>query len=88
MSSEQMLGQKFLKEIGVEDADCILEALKKYGNEDLIDKWVSVKMIATEARRTSIAKRAGYTNPTDRSMNLFSDRGEDWRVDADDNLED
>ena len=88
MSSEQMLGQKFLKEIGVEDADYILEALKKYGNEDLIDKWVSVKMIATEVRKTPIAKRAGYINPTDRSMNLFWDRDEDWRVDADDNLED
>lgn len=88
MSSEQMLGQKFLKEIGVEDTDYILEALRKYGNQDLIDKWISVKMIPTEARRTPISKRAGYKNATDLSPNLYWNLDKDWRVDADDNLED
>ena len=80
-----MLGHTFLKEIDVEDADCILEALKKYGNEDLIDKWVSVKMIATEARKIPIAERAGYTNPTDRPPNLYWDLDKDWRVDENGN---
>jgi hypothetical protein len=51
MSREELIGKKFLKEINAKDADLILEALKQYGNDTLIDKWVSVKIIATEARK-------------------------------------
>ena len=40
MSSEEMVGKKFLKEINTKEADSILEALKQYGNDELIDKWV------------------------------------------------
>ena len=45
-SLDAMLGAKFLKEIEVEDADRILSALKQYGDDELIDKWASVTLIA------------------------------------------
>jgi len=48
---DAMLGEEFLEEIEAEDASRILEVLKQYGNDNLIDKWISVKMIATEARK-------------------------------------
>lgn len=51
MSIEEMVGKKFLKEITENDAVSILEALKQYGDDTLIDKWISVKIIATEARK-------------------------------------
>jgi len=51
MSREELIGKKFLKEINAKEADLILEALKQYGNDELIDKWISVKIIASEARK-------------------------------------
>ena len=45
-SLDAMLGAQFLKQIEVEDAGHILDALKKYGDDELIDKWVSVTLIA------------------------------------------
>lgn len=56
MSLERMVGKKFLQEIGENDAVSILEVLGQYGDDTLIDKWVSVKIIATEARK-GILKR-------------------------------
>lgn len=53
---DAMLGKEFLEEIDAEDANHILEALKKYGNNDLIDKWVSVKIIASTVRGTKKRK--------------------------------
>jgi hypothetical protein len=53
---DAMLGEEFLKEISEEDANSILDALKQYGNDNLIDKWVSVKIIATEARKGKIRR--------------------------------
>lgn len=60
-----MVGKEFLQEISAKDADLILEALKQYGNEgfskrdsdELIDKWISVKIIATEARKGIIKRK-------------------------------
>jgi hypothetical protein len=46
----QMVGKKFLKEISTDDATRILEILKKHGDENLIDKWVSVNIVAGTAR--------------------------------------
>lgn len=46
----QMVGQEFLEEISTDDATKILEILKKHGDENLIDKWVSVKGMAGTAR--------------------------------------
>lgn len=52
-----MIGKKFLKEIDEKDAVSILEALGHYGDDTLIDKWVSVKIIATEARKEIVNRK-------------------------------
>jgi len=57
MSLEEMVGKKFLQQISAEDAFSILEALKQYGNDELIDKWVSVKIVATEARKGILRRK-------------------------------
>jgi len=57
MSIEEMIGKKFLKEIDEKDAVSILEALGHYGDDTLIDKWVSVKIIATEARKEIVNRK-------------------------------
>ncbi len=86
-TSEQILGQKFLKEIGAEDVELILGILKQYGNDILINKWMSVKVVATEVRKAPKAKVAvpSYKNPTDREMNLFWDFDDGWKFDEDGN---
>ena len=60
MSLEEMVGKEFLQEISAKDADTILEALKQYGDDELIDKWISVKIIATEARKGIVKRKEKY----------------------------
>lgn len=57
MNLEEMVGKKFLAEISADDAISILEALGQYGDETLLDKWVSVKIIATEARKGTVKRK-------------------------------
>lgn len=60
-----MLGKKFLHDISAADADLILEALKRCGADDLVDKWIGVKIVATEVRKGKQAqtKTAYMTQP-------------------------